>query len=377
MNKIVQPPIYLKYIDKIMGEIYLKKQLALIFQAATVFVGTIVGAGLASGQEITQFFTTYGYKSFIGLLICAIFYIFVSSIIVSISLRYNLNSYTELINLVSPGFLGKITDVLTSFFLVAGAAIILAGGGALLKQYFGLPKYIGIILMAILSLMTLLRDTKGLIAINSFIVPSLCTIIIAVFTLYLIHYRDNMSLEFMKTVPVHKNMIIPYQWIISSFLYAGFNMLSCSGVLVPVSKEIKNKSAIIFGLIFGSLLLTLLGFLINSMLLVNIPDIFKYEIPLLHVASKFGPLMQVLLLLVIWCEMFSTEVSDIYSVGKTLEQKFNIPYKKAVVIILLIALPVSQIGFKNLITYLYPGFGIISLIFVVQTFIFYMKKCRR
>jgi len=113
------------------------------------------------------------------------------------------------------------------------------------------------------------------------------------------------------------------------------------------------------------------------MLLVNIPDIFKYEIPLLHVASKFGPLMQVLLLLVIWCEMFSTEVSDIYSVGKTLEQKFNIPYKKAVVIILFIALPVSQIGFKNLITYLYPGFGIISLIFVVQTFIFYMKKCRK
>ncbi|KIE45988.1 putative membrane protein [Clostridium argentinense CDC 2741] len=355
----------------------MKKQLALIFQAATVFVGTIVGAGLASGQEITQFFTTYGYKSFIGLLICAIFYIFVSSMIVSISLRYNLNSYTELINLVSPGFLGKITDILTSFFLVAGAAIILAGGGALLKQYFGLPKYIGIILMAIVSLITLLRDTKGLIAINSFIVPSLSTIVIAVFTLYLIYYRDNMSLEFMKTVPVHKNMIIPYQWIISSFLYAGFNMLSCSGVLVPVSKEMKNKSMIILGLILGSLLLTLLGFLINSMLLVNIPDIFKYEIPLLHVASKFGPLMQVLLLLVIWCEMFSTEVSDIYSVGKTLEQKFNIPYKKAVVIILFIALPVSQIGFKNLITYLYPGFGIISLIFVVQTFIFYMKKCRK
>ena len=127
----------------------------------------LLGAGLASGQEITQFFTTYGYKSFIGLLICAIFYIFVSSMIVSISLRYNLNSYTELINLVSPGFLGKITDILTSFFLLAGSAIILAGGGALLKQYFGIPRYVGIVLMATVSLITLLRDTKGLIAINS------------------------------------------------------------------------------------------------------------------------------------------------------------------------------------------------------------------
>ncbi|HCO74805.1 MAG TPA: transporter, partial [Clostridium sp.] len=69
------------------------KNLKLIFQAATVFIGTIVGAGLASGQEITQFFSTYGFSSFYGLLLCAVFYIIISSIIVSISLKYDLNSY--------------------------------------------------------------------------------------------------------------------------------------------------------------------------------------------------------------------------------------------------------------------------------------------
>ncbi len=47
-----------------------KNKFSLIFQMGAVFIGTIVGAGLASGQEMTQFFTTYGYKSFIGLTIC-------------------------------------------------------------------------------------------------------------------------------------------------------------------------------------------------------------------------------------------------------------------------------------------------------------------
>ena len=75
--------------------------------------------------------------------------------------------------------------------------------------------------------------------------------------------------------------------------------------------------------------------------------------------------------------MFSTEVSDIYSVGKTLEKKFNISYKKAVFVILLIALPISQIGFKNLIKILYPGFGAISLIFLIQCIIFYRKMIKK
>lgn len=355
-----------------MGGIFLK-DFKLVFQAATVFIGTIVGAGLASGQEITQFFSTYGFASFYGLIICAVFYIIVSSVIVSISLKYNLGSYTDFINLVSPGFFGKITDYLTSFFLVSGAAIILAGSGALLYQYFGIPRFVGIILMAVVTLFTLLKDTKGLIAINSIIVPTLTTIVITVFVLHLIFSKDTMTIEFMKQAPINKHLIIKNQWIISAFLYAGFNMLSCSGVIVPISKEIKKKRVLIIGLIIGALTLTLLATLINTMLIANTPEIFRFEIPLLFVASKFTPLIQILLLCVIWCEMFSTEVSDIYSVGKTLEKKYNIPYKRGVVLILLVALPISQIGFKKLITFLYPGFGIISLIFITQCIIFYFK----
>ncbi len=353
------------------------KNMKLVFQAATVFIGTIVGAGLASGQEITQFFSTYGFSGFYGILICGVFYIVISSIIVSISLRHNLNSYTDFINLVSPGFFGKITDYLTSFFLITGAAIIMAGSGALLYQHFGVPRIVGTILMLVIALITLLKDTKGLIAINSMIVPTLTTIIITIFVLHLIFSPQTMTIEYMKAAPVYKNIFLDKQWIISCFLYAGFNMLSCSGVIIPISKEINRKGILISGLIIGALMLTLLGFLINSMLIANSPDIFNYEIPLLFVASKFTRLIQILLLCIIWCEMFSTEVSDIYSVGKTLEIKYNIPYKKSVVILLLIALPISQIGFKKLITFLYPGFGMISLIFLTQCIIFYFKMKKR
>lgn len=359
----------------------------LIFQIAAVFIGTIVGAGLASGQEITQFFTVYGGKSFISIFLCLLLYIFVGNIIIIISSTYNINSYKELIELVSKGILGKIIDLSTGFFLISSSAIILAGSGSLLKQYFNLPKWVGVVIMAFLSLFVLLRDTKGLIEINSFIVPSLIIIISLTFSLYiilnkkdinilklislgeksnfyLIYYSDKLNLHFIKT----------YLFFISSILYAGFNLLSCSGVIVPLVHEIKDRKKIIKGLYLGSIILTILTIMINYLLIINQPYIYKYDIPLLYIVKIFGKPLQIALLIVIWLEMFSTEVSDIYSVGKAMESSFNINYKWSVLLIISLAIPISSIGFVSLISVLYPLFGVISFIFMVQCIIFYIRK---
>ncbi|MCY6485689.1 transporter [Clostridium aestuarii] len=346
----------------------MKKNLTLTFQLAAVFIGTIVGAGLASGEEITLFFSRCGYKSFIGILICLIIYISMGFIIVHISIKYNLKSYNEFIKMVSPGFLGQVTDFLTGIFLISGASIILAGSGALLSQYFHISKWFGIILMAIVSLFVLLKGTEGLIEINSFIVPCLITIITTIFILFISLSKEIVSVSYIKSIPSYSN-----NWLISSLLYAGFNIISCSGVLVPLSSEIKSKKQLLSGVAIGSLILTALSFMINFMLLMNIPNIFKYDIPLLYVANRFGFLIQLMLLCIMWMEMFSTEVSDIYSISKTLEHVFKIPYKSSVIIVLLIAIPISQFGFVNLISYIYPAFGAISLVFIIQCLVFYFK----
>lgn len=346
----------------------MKNNLILIFQISAVFIGTVVGAGLASGQEITQFFTTYGYRSFIGLFICCFIYIAMGAIVIDISIKHKLNSYDGLISLVSTGFLGKITNLLTTTFLIGSSATILAGSGALIHQYFGISKWFGIVVMILMSLVILFRDTKGLIEINSLIVPSLFIVVITIFILYLCFYK-NVSISYLKTIPHYKN-----NWLFSALIYGGFNMLCCCGVLVPLSLEVKNKKNLLLGVSIGAIGLTILSFIINLLLLVNVPYIFKYEIPLLYIANRFGNTIQILLLFIIWLEMFSTEVSNIYSVGKNFEELFNISYKKSIVLIILTAIPISQIGFVKLITFLYPAFAVVSFVFMIQCLIFYFRK---
>ncbi|MBC8061790.1 MAG: transporter [Clostridiaceae bacterium] len=345
------------------------KKLSLIFQIAAVFIGTIVGAGLASGQEITQFFTTYGFMSFIGIILCCFIYIFIGSMIIKISVRYNLNSYNGLIKIVSPGFLGQITDILTGLFLICGAAIILAGSGALLNEYFHFSKWIGIFLMCLFSIIVLLRNTKGLMEINSFIVPSLIIVVLTIFFLYIFFSKEYISISYLQNIPHPKK-----NWYFSTLLYGGFNILCCSGVLVPLSSEIKNEKYIIIGTILGAIGLTILSTCINFILLLNMPYILNYQIPLLYISNRFGKLIQIILIAIIWLEMFSTEVSDIFSVTKTLEEKFKISYKKSIFLIMLIAIPISQIGFVNLIHILYPAFGVVSIIFMLQCTVFYYRN---
>ncbi|WP_297420375.1 transporter [Clostridium sp.] len=346
----------------------MKKELISIFQVATVFIGTIVGAGLASGKEITAFFTQYGISSFLGIIGCGIFYVLMSSIISKISIHYNLSSYSDVMNTISPNIFGKFTGIITTLFLISSASIILAGSGALIHQFFGIPKIIGSLIMILIGIFFLLRDTEGLIEVNSFIVPGLIFTLSLITILYFSFCKDSVSFSNISSFPPKKSGIL-----ISTILYAGYNTLSASGVLVPLSSQMKKTKIMVIGIITGALGLTILCLMINLLLTINQPYIYKYEIPLLFVANRFGNIIQALLLVIIWLEMFSTEVSDVYSISKTLEQSFNIKFKKAIFIVIGIALLISQFGFGNLIIKLYPMFGLLSLIFISQCIIFFFK----
>lgn len=349
------------------------KNIIKVFQVAFVFIGTIVGAGLASGKEITNFFTVYGYKSFFTILMTGLFYIVLCNIISRISMKNNLNSYNEVINTVSPNILGKLTGIITTFYLISSASIILAGSGALLNQYFGIPKIIGSIIMAIIASVILLRETNGLVEINSIIVPSLIIVTTTLMILYVSFANDPITINSLTASEPKLSSGV----FTSGVLYCGYNILCCCGVIVPLSSEIKNKKIMTWGIVLGSILLTIICTFINSMLMVNQPQIFKYEIPLLYIADRFGKPIQIMLLMIILAEMFSTEVSDVYSISKTISKSFKLKYKHAIFLVLIIALPISLIGFSNLITTLYPMFGVLSLVFIVQCIYFYFFKFKK
>ena len=118
---------------------------------------------------------------------------------------------------------------------------------------------------------------------------------------------------------------------------------------------------------------------ITFLMLVNPFHPKMYEIPLLAVAMELHPLLQMGMLAIMWLEMFSSQVSNVYSLSYYLKNRFKVEYNKGIIIVVLIAAPLSVVGFSKLVEVLYPMFGVLSLIFLIYCVIFivqniYLKK---
>ncbi|SKA95324.1 Uncharacterized membrane protein YkvI [Caloramator quimbayensis] len=330
------------------------------FKIASVFIGIIIGAGLASGQEILQFFSLYGIKGFFGIILCCIIYIFISTIIIALCFKLNFKSYKEIIYSVLGKKVGAVVDVFLTFFIFGSNIIMISGGGAMLNEYLGINKTAGTLIMAFFVLIISFFSTQGLITVNEFIVP-LSTISILAIGFFVLKSCSSIY----QVHSIFKN-IIPMKntWLLSSILYSSFNLMSAIGVLCPMTAEIKNKNNFVKGCILGSIVLTIISLIINYSILLYYPYSFNVEIPNLYIAKQFGIILPSFLTIVIWLEMFSTEIGNIYSLCKRISYSYKISYRISVLIVITISVPFSFIGFTNLIKLLYPPFGAVSFVFV-------------
>ena len=152
-----------------------------ILKVVFVIIGTVIGAGFASGQEIFSFFFLYGIKGLIGILI--------SSIIIGITIyktikivhRNNIDNYRDFLNYFYKNKkINNITSIIVNIFILISFYIMIAGFGAYLQQELQLNSIIGSSVLAILCLILFKTNIKGLVKVNEILIPILIIIIILI-----------------------------------------------------------------------------------------------------------------------------------------------------------------------------------------------------
>jgi len=122
-----------------------------MFKTCFTIIGTFIGAGFVSGQEIYLFFNTYGNIGIVGLLIASA----VISLIVYQSYNF-IEKYkvSNVFSVVKNNKIKKIAIIVTNIFLVIIFFIMIAGTGAYLEQEWNINKTIGNIFICILCFAT-------------------------------------------------------------------------------------------------------------------------------------------------------------------------------------------------------------------------------
>lgn len=152
-----------------------------ILKVVFVIIGTLIGAGFASGQEIYVFFFSFGIKGVIGIIVssCMIGIIIYKTL--KIVLKNNISNYKELLNkLVKNQKIKEITNVIVNIFILISFYVMIAGFGAYLKQEFNLSSIIGSGILALLCLILFKTNIKGFVKVNEILIPILISIIVII-----------------------------------------------------------------------------------------------------------------------------------------------------------------------------------------------------
>jgi uncharacterized membrane protein YkvI len=328
-------------------------------QIAFTFIGTVVGAGFATGQEVLQFFTRFGFWGSAGILLSSILFVWIGARMMLAAARIQARSYESLNQALFGERWGTWASRFMLVVLIGVNAVMLAGAGSIFKEHFGISYQTGLLVTVLLVFLLLKRGMGAVLAVNSIVVPAML-----LFTLMILwdtmHGPGADRWLTMRTDAPH------YAAWASPLLYAAFNLSMAQAVLVPIGSRIRDRKTIIAGAWLG-------GIGIGAMLLVGhialaarMPGIAQFDIPMGGVARELGTLLQWIYTFLIFAEIFTTLLCDIYGLTLQLSTRLGWPEQAVTAGLLAVCWAGSQIGFGPLLSTLYPLFGALSLGWLVQ-----------
>ncbi len=334
-----------------------------VIKVVFVIIGTFIGAGFASGQEIYLFFFSYGINGLIGILISSILMGYVIYKTLKIIKQYNVQNYKEFLDRIiykkttkynKNSSIAKVINLVVNTFTLVTFFIMIAGFGTYFAQEFGINQLVGSFILATITYIILNTSVKGVVKANGIIVPIL---IILVGIIGILNIK-NLPLLQIKNYMIPNNNI---EFILQAVLYASYNSILLIPVLITLNKYIKNKKQIIKISILSSVIIAIMSTLIFLLLTKVDVDIEKLEMPAVYVVSNMFYILKYLYGFVILGSIFTTTIS----LGMSFLQntsKNEKSYSHIALIMCITSVVVSKIGFSNLVNLLYPVFGYLGLL---------------
>ncbi|RDW15738.1 hypothetical protein CWR48_18555 [Oceanobacillus arenosus] len=333
-----------------------------ILQIGSALVGIIVGAGFASGQEILQYFTSFGTIGVVGAIIATALFAYMGMTMTRIGSRMQATSHRDAIYKISGKFLGTIIDYIIIFTLFGVGVVMIAGGGSILNQQFGLPLFVGNLLLIALVILTAMLNVSRVVKVIGGITPFLIIAIIILFIFSIV--TMDASLAALDPIAKQHDSALS-NWIFSAINYVSFNIaVGVSMSIVMGGDERDEKTAAIGGLV-GGFAIGILIMVSHIMIFSKIDVIGNFDMPILKLADDISPILGVIYSLILFGMIFNTATSMFFSFSARFTEIGTKNFKVFTLITGIIAFTLSFVGFTELVALFYPFIGNLGLVLMV------------
>lgn len=326
------------------------------------YVGVVTGAGLASGQELLQYFVSLGIPGLIGAGVVGLLHTLIGGVLLQLGSHYMATDHSEVFGEITNKYMSKFMDYSLIFTCFVIGFVMIAGAGSNLNEAFGIKKWIGQVICASLIIIIGMMDFEKVSKIIGSFTPLIIifTLIGSLYTFF--NYNpnwnqlNNMAIE----LPSNFNSVI-----FSTFNYYGMCLMSgVSMGLVLGGEELNTQDAGIGGLLDGAIA-GILGILISFTLFIRVGEVGKLDIPMLYIIEDINPILGVLMALVIFGMIFNTGISLFYALARRFSKGEEKRFKIFLIVLTLIGFVLSFGGFKELVSIFYPIIGYVGILMMI------------
>ncbi len=330
-----------------------------------LYIGALMGAGFASGKEMWQFFGVFGKYGALGLFLSTFIFMGFGYMTVTIGSVLKTNDMSKLIFPMDNKASEALVGVIMSAFLFMAYFSMLAAGGALFHEQFGVHRVLGSLLLMFLAVFTAINGFETVSKRLQKVTPVLISGTLILCLLIIVKNNFNFHQEIkVAASPLASN------WFIAAIAFVSYNLTGAIPMLGSCSIYAKNKRTAQRGAILGGVFLGVCSLILYLTTLTNPLSASKSALPMLVLCEQLAPWVRMIYAFVLLIAVFSTATSTFYGITTKLPEVKN--RKLYIWSLAFIGFCMSLFGFSNLVAFMYPigGYcGLLFLVFMIVNFI--------
>ncbi|MDU2064352.1 MAG: hypothetical protein E6713_05855 [Sporomusaceae bacterium] len=348
-----------------------------IFILAGAICAYWIGAGFSTGQEVLQFFAVNGIKGIWAAGLCCILTCVFSYTLWNLGQREDFENPYDAFQYYCGKYLGQVYIWFSVVLSYGIFVVMMAGGGATIHQYFGVPTYLGTGFIGILSLLTVLLGVDRLINIIGVIGPVkiLFVVVIGIAALFSALDEPAMLMRGDALMPTLGFQSASDNWAWSGALYAFLALMMSIPFQVTCGSQAANKREARIGAIVGGVMFTVAIIFLVLAEIVYHALIVGQQVPTLAIANHVSPLLGLTFSIIIVLCIYSAVASVLLMVVRKFAVDKTKTFNTVAVVLTSIGMFFgSVIPFDKLVNLLFPITGYAAILFAI---LMLFKEARR
>ncbi len=288
-------------------------QLSAVLKIGGAFMAWVIGSGFATGQEVLQFCSGFGYWSYGVVLINLVGFVGIGYFLLRSGFAHRQEEDYDPFLYFCGKRLGKAYAILVTGTLLLLIPVLFAGAGAALYEYYGIPRLIGSAIMAVVVLSGYLIGFERMVSILSSLSPSIIIFSLSVGIITILRDYGNFSQISTYTVSLRPYQAAPH-WALSGLLYVSLNFMPGSTYFSQLGKKAGSQRELKYGVIVGGSALILSIAVISTAILLNGSNTAGLGIPVLYLAKKIFYWLGALFSIILVGGIFSSSSLMLWSV---------------------------------------------------------------